>query len=115
MASASSPPPIGTDEVFRRAERARKRRDRFWSALAGVFFGTLRLCYRGLRAVPILPFKSPFCGNVWVGVLGQLKRRGVGSGGWRTPFVTVYVESHTTRRNACVLADSTAPDLAVAF
>jgi tetratricopeptide (TPR) repeat protein len=28
---------IGTDEVFRRAERARKRRNRFWSALAGVF------------------------------------------------------------------------------
>jgi tetratricopeptide (TPR) repeat protein len=28
---------IGTDEVFRRAERARKRRNRFWGALAGVF------------------------------------------------------------------------------
>jgi tetratricopeptide (TPR) repeat protein len=28
---------IGTDEVFRRAERARKRRNRFWAALAGVF------------------------------------------------------------------------------
>ena len=28
---------VGTDEVFRRAERARKRRNRFWGALAGVF------------------------------------------------------------------------------
>lgn len=28
---------IGTDEVFRRAERARKRRNRFWGALAGAF------------------------------------------------------------------------------
>jgi tetratricopeptide (TPR) repeat protein len=28
---------IGTDEVFRRAERARKRRNRFWGALAAVF------------------------------------------------------------------------------
>ena len=28
---------IGTDEVFRRAARARKRRNRFWGALAGVF------------------------------------------------------------------------------
>src|SRR6516164_3010480 len=28
---------IGTDEVFRRADRARKRRNRFWGALAGVF------------------------------------------------------------------------------
>src|SRR5262249_9489372 len=28
---------IGTDEGFRRAERARKRRNRFWGALAGVF------------------------------------------------------------------------------
>src|SRR5215472_2516453 len=28
---------IGTDEVFRRGERARKRRNRFWGALAGVF------------------------------------------------------------------------------
>jgi tetratricopeptide (TPR) repeat protein len=28
---------IGTDEVFRRAERARNRRNRFWGALAGVF------------------------------------------------------------------------------
>jgi tetratricopeptide (TPR) repeat protein len=28
---------IGTDEVFRRAERARKRRNRFWGVLAGVF------------------------------------------------------------------------------
>src|SRR5215813_12395959 len=28
---------IGTDEVFRRAERARKRRNRFWGALAGMF------------------------------------------------------------------------------
>jgi tetratricopeptide (TPR) repeat protein len=28
---------IGTDDVFRRAERARRRRNRFWAALAGVF------------------------------------------------------------------------------
>src|SRR5262249_1880542 len=28
---------IGTDEVFRRAERARRRRNQFWGALAGVF------------------------------------------------------------------------------
>ena len=28
---------IGTDDVFRRAERARKRRNRLWGALAGVF------------------------------------------------------------------------------
>src|SRR5262245_55803924 len=28
---------LGTDEVFRRAERARRRRNRFWGALAGVF------------------------------------------------------------------------------
>jgi hypothetical protein len=27
---------LGTDEVFRRAERARRRRNRFWGALAGV-------------------------------------------------------------------------------
>jgi tetratricopeptide (TPR) repeat protein len=29
---------ISADDVFRRAERARKRRNRFWGALAGVFF-----------------------------------------------------------------------------
>jgi hypothetical protein len=28
---------ISTDDVFRRAERARRRRNRFWTALAGVF------------------------------------------------------------------------------
>jgi tetratricopeptide (TPR) repeat protein len=28
---------IGADEVFRRAERARKRRNQFWAAVAGVF------------------------------------------------------------------------------
>jgi hypothetical protein len=28
---------VGLDEILRRAERARKRRNRFWAALAGVF------------------------------------------------------------------------------
>jgi hypothetical protein len=58
---------IGTDEVFRRAERARKRRNRFWGALAGVFLVLQQAPVRSMpgsnsrptRHSSALPFDAP--------------------------------------------------------